>query len=224
MAFEDLREQLKDRANEAMAKIQESSTFNTLRERYESQTPSVQRLIVIAGITLTILMILSIPMSYISSGSEYLSQFDENRQLIQGLLRAARSAKEPPALPPPQTPESLQGSIQRVVREAGLLPDQVGPIASMPGEVYKEFAPPGVSHTAMTVQLKKLNVDQILEIGNMLQNMAPGVKLIGIEVVQSEGQTHYYDMIAAVMSFGMATPDVGEDSDATPSGRGAGKK
>lgn len=226
MAFEDLREQLKDRANEALAKIQESSAYNTLRERYESQTPAGQKLITAGGIGLLALFIFLIPYSYISSGSDSLITFDENRELIQGLLRASRSASEPPPLPPPMSADTLRSSIERMVREQGLLPDQTSPIENVPPDVNKGFAPSGVLHTAVAVPLKKLNLTQVIEIGNYLQNgLGPGTKLMGIDIVQSAGQTHYYDMILQVVSFGIPSLGGGDDDAATgaaPKGRPRG--
>lgn len=219
MAFEDLREQLKDRVSEALAKIQESSAFNTLRERYESQTPTGQKLITAGGIVFAVLFVLMIPYSYISSGSDSLVAFEENRELIQGLLRASRSASEPPPLPPPMSTDTLRTSIERMVREQGLLPDQTAPIENVPPDVNKGFAPAGVLHTAVAVPLKKLNLNQVIEIGNYLQNgLGPGTKLMGIDIVQSAGQTHYYDMILQVVSFGIPSLGGGDDEGGTATG------
>lgn len=205
MAFEELREQLKDRAAEAMAKIQETSAYNTARERYESQTPAVQKAITLGGVGLAIFVVLMFPYSYISSGSESLTQFEENRELIQGLLRASRSAKEPAPLPPPVSPDTLKSSVDRVLRDAGLLPDQVGLIEGIPESVIKDLAPAGVIPTGVVARMKKLNLSQVIEIGNFLQNMGPGMKLLAAEVLQSAGTTHYYDYTVQIVQFGLPT-------------------
>lgn len=210
MAFEDLRERLKEQASEALAKIQETSAFNTLRERYESQTPPVQKAITVAGVAFIILFISSCPMSYISSSSDNLAAFEENRELIQGLLRASRSAKEPSPLPAPMTYDSLRSSVDMVLRQNGLLPDQVGEMNSIPESEIKSLAPAGVIVTGVAATLKKLNLQQVIELGNIVQNMAPGVKLLGLDVHQSAGTTHYYDMILRVASFGLPVLDTAE--------------
>jgi hypothetical protein len=220
MAFEDLKEQLREQASEALAKIQETSAFNSLRERYESQTPPVQKAITLAGIGLFILFLSSCPMSYISSSSETLAQFEENRELIQGLLRASRSAKEPPPLPPPMSSDSLKGTIDGVLRQAGLLPDQIGEMNAIPDGELKGLAPAGVLTAGLAVQIKKLNLQQVIELGNLVQNMAPGTKLLGLDVVQSAGTSHYYDMILRVINFGLPAFDTGTDE----SGSGGSKR
>lgn len=222
MAFEDLREQLKERVTEALSKLQESSAYNTVREKYESQTPNRQKMILAAAGFFAALFVFMFPYSYISSGSDSLNQFEENRRLIQGLLRASRSANEAPPLPPPLSADTLRSSIERMVRENGLLPDQTSPVENVPGEVHKAFTPAGVLQTAVAVPLKKLNVEQVIEVGNLIQNgLGPGIKLMGIDVVQSAGQTHYYDMILQVVSFGMPAITGGGGEEEAPTG---GKK
>lgn len=219
MAFEDLREQLKDRASEALAKLQESSTFNSLRERYESQTPPMQKAVLAGGIALAFLMVLWFPMSFLSSGSDQISQAEENRDLIKGLLRASHSASEPAPLPPPMSADTLKSSVERVLRDNGLLPDQIGIMNPIPESANGGLAPAGVVTTGLAVQLKKLNVAQVIEIGNLVQNMAPGTKLIGVDVIQSAGTTHYYDLVLQILHFGL--PTMTDDTEAAPNGKGA---
>lgn len=220
MAFEDLRERLREQASEALAKIQETSAFNTLRERYESQTPPVQKAITLGGVALVLLFLSSCPMSYINSSSEYLTAFEENRELIQGLLRASRTAKEPPPLPPPMTSDSLRSSVDSTVRQSGLLPDQVGDMNAIPDGELRGLAPPAVVVSGLAATLKKLNLTQVIELGNLVQNLAPGVKLLGIDVSQSAGTDHYYDMVLKVVSFGLPPVDLsGPDTDSGKNGK-----
>ena len=94
MAFEGLQDQLKEKWAELSASVQESPAFNNLREQFESQTPLVQKAIVIGGSLFAVFMaIYLLPDSYISSSSAYMEQYEENRELIKGLLKASRSVK-----------------------------------------------------------------------------------------------------------------------------------
>jgi hypothetical protein len=203
LAFEGLREQVRDRWSELVSQIQETSAFNTLREKFESQSVTTQRLIMAGGALVLALFVLSFPYGYYSQSNEYLSQFEENRELIRGLLRASRSAGEPSPLPPPLGQELMRQEVNRIVRERRLLPEQVGDIQGIPGTPAKNLAPPIVMQNGLVVQLKKLNVAQIVEMATAFQNLAPGVKLIGLDVIQTAGQTHYYDMIAKIVHFGL---------------------
>lgn len=219
MAFESLREQLNEKWSELSAKIQETSAFNTAREKYESQTPSVQRAIVLGGLAIAALIILSFPMSYISSSSDYLGAFQDNRSLIQGLLHASRSAKETPPLPPPMPYEALRSNVDRTLREKGLVADQIGDMQAIPNNTPNGVVvPAAIVQTGLAVQVKKINVTQIIELANAIGNMGAGNKLIGMDIVQSMGQTHYYDVILKVMNYGLPVASV-EDEGPSHSGQ-----
>lgn len=222
MALENLRDQLREQMNEAWAKIQETSAYNTLRERYESQTPEAQKGIVAGAIAVGVLIVLSLPMSYISSSSDSLAAFEENRELIFGLLKAARSAKDPAPLPPPTTPDQLRSQIENLLRNNGIIQDQRGEMQDIPEDLLKRGLPPGVVPTGLAVQIKKLNLTQVLEIGNMIQGMSPGTKLLGLDIVQSAGQTHYYDIMARVVSYGI--PSFEDSEPEAPPARGGSRR
>lgn len=219
MAFEGLKERLKEQWNEISAKVQETSAYNSLREQFESQPVNTQRAIIAAVIAIVALFFLNIPYSYISESSDIMTQFEENRDLIRGLLRASRTANEAAPLPPPQTFESLRPSVEAVIREKRLLPEQVGDMQAVPGTPAPNLAPATITQNGIVVQLKKVNVAQIVELSNAFQNMGPGIKLIGLDIVQTAGQTHYYDMIAKIVHFGLENK-----SDEPDDNKGRGKR
>jgi len=227
VAFENLREQLKEQWADLSAKIQESTAFNNAREKFESQTPPVQRGIVTGAAVLSTLFLLSFPYGYWSTSSEYMDNFEENRELIQGLLRASRSAKTPSPLPPPMDSSTLRGRVQAILRTNSLLPEQIGEMNDLPSPAVPDLVPATVVQSGLAVQMKKLNLNQIVQLSTQFQNMGSGTKVMGIDIVQSTGQTHYYDVIVKVVNFGLPAiadsgPDVPEDTSrrrpARPSG------
>ncbi len=219
LAFESTKEQLKEQWADLSAKIQESSTFNNLREKFESQTPTAQRGIVIGLSALAVLFLLSFPYGYYSASQDYMNQFEENRGLIKGLLKASRSAKTPSPIPPPLDAGSLRGRVDAILRSNRLLPEQMGEIIDAPQAAVKEI-PATVVQTGVVVQIKKLNVKQMVALSTQFQNMGSGTKLIGLDIVQSAGQTHYYDMIAKIVNFGLPqVADAGPEEPAAPKGK-----
>jgi hypothetical protein len=211
MAFEGLTDQLKEQWAEIAAKVQETSAYNTLREKFESQPPTVQKGILAGGAALLVLFLLSFPYGYLSQSSDNMTQFDENRSLIQGLLRASRTAKEASPLPPPMDAGSLRATVERVLHERRLVPEQIGDIQPIPGAPAGDLAPKAVVQNGIAAQIKKVNVTQIIEIANAFQNLGLGTKLMGLDIVQSTGQTHYYDMIVRLVNFGL--PPVGVETE-----------
>lgn len=203
MAFESLKEQLKDNWADLSSKIQENSTFNNLREKFEAQSPTVQKAIVAGAGVLFGLFMLSFPWSYISESQTQMEEFEENRTLIQGLLHASRAAKEPSPLPPPISPDLLRSRVDMIIKDNRLIPDQVGDMQAMPDKPAKDLAPGFVVQTGLAVQLKKLNVEQVMNLAHQFQTMGPGTKLMGFDIVQSAGQTHYYDMIVRIVNFAL---------------------
>lgn len=216
MAFENLRDQLKEQWADLSSKIQESPAFNTAREKFESQTPTVQRAIIAGTAVVVALFFLSFPYGYLSTSSEYMTQFEENRSLIQGLLRASRSAKTPSPLPPPIEGDALKGRVSAILTQNRLLPEQMGEMQMMPDPPVKGI-PATVIQNGLAVQVKKLNLNQLIAIGTQIQNMGAGTKLMGMDVVQSAGQTHYYDVIFKVVNFGLPQiADSGPDEEERP--------
>jgi len=217
VALEGLKDQIKDQLTELAAKIQEHSLYQTARERFESQTIQVQRAIVIGGSLLAAAFLLSFPLGYISSSNDQMAIFEENRTLIQGLLRASRSSKESSPLPPPMSSDQLRSAVDRVLRDQRLVPEQIGEMQAIPGDPTQGLAPAMVIQTGLAAQIKRLNLSQVVAIATSMQNLGAGTKLIGLDVVQSTGQTHYYDMNVRVVNFGLPTgkEDSGDHSEPT---------
>ena len=203
MAFEGLQDRLKEQWAELSAKIQESSLFNTARENFESQTPPVQKAIIAGAISLVVLLVFSFPYGYLSESSDFMTSFEENRGLIQGLLRASRTAKESSPLPTPVDTSQLRELIQQVMREKKLVPEQIEPMQDIPGKPAKNLAPEVVVQNGVAATITKLNLLQIIDIGAALQNMGLGTKLIGMDIFQTPGQTHYYSVVFKVVNFGL---------------------
>jgi hypothetical protein len=222
VAFENLQEQLKEQWADLSSKIQESQTFNNLREQFESQTPAVQKAISIGSLVfVTFMLFYMLPFAYISQSSTNMEAFEENRELIKGLLNVSRSVKAPSPLPPPMNTGEIRGRVDGILRANRLLPDQIGDMQDIPAPAVRDMVPPSVIQNGLAFQLKKLNVSQIVSVTNAVQNMGNGVKLMGIDVVQSANQTHYYDVILRIVHFGL--PAIAESSEGA-TGKGAGAK
>ena len=177
-----------------------------------------QRLIVAVAFALVALFLLSFPYGYISQSNDHLAQFEENRSLIQGLLHASRAAKEPSPLPPPVPAESLKARAEAIMKESRLVAEQMGEMQVMPDRPAKDLSPAAVVQAGLAVQIKKVNVEQVMSLSHQFQDMGPGVKLMGFDIVQSPGQTHYYDLIVRIVAFGLPQMTL-ETEPAAPNGK-----
>lgn len=203
-----LLEKLRDQARDAWTRIQETSLFMSLREKYEGLSVRVQKAIILAGSLLAVLFLLSFPYGYISTSQTSLSSFEENRELIRGLLKASGSLKEPSPLPPEISSEDLSALITRSLEEFHLVPEQVGGVQPV-SEKVTNLVPDQVKQTGVSVSLKKLNIKQIVEISHRLQTLNPGTKVIGMDI-KANATSHYFDVVYKIASFSIPTVSVPE--------------
>lgn len=204
MAFEDLKDQLKDQLAELRSKIEESPAFNTLRERYETLSPNAQ-FGVKAGFAVAVLLIMIwFPYSYFSTASDNVSIFEDKRTLIRKLLRASRSATEGGSVDNPPAVGQLIENIRADLGSFSLLPEQIGDVSTLaPDALGGRYAPKEIDQEGIGVNLKKLNLKQVVEIGHRLQNSAPGVRLVGMEVRAGSPDPHYFDVLFKMARFSL---------------------
>lgn len=212
-----LLEKLRDQALELWTRIQETSLYMTMRERYDSLNSRAQKAIVAVVFILAGLFLFSFPYSYISSSQSNLEAFEENRGLIRDLLKASRTLKEPSPLPPEMPAEQLTAIVTRSLEEFHLVAEQVGPVQPI-NEKVTNMVPDQVKQTAVSLQLKKLNLKQIVEISHRLQTLNPGTKVIGMDVKEN-ATSHYFDVTYRIASFSVPVAEVPE----TGSFHGKGK-
>lgn len=198
-----LLEKLRDQARELWGRVQETSLYMTLREKYESLSIRTQKAILFIGLIGTLLFLLSFPYSYISSSQNSLSSFEENRSLIRGLLKASTTLREPSPLPPEIPADELGTLITRALEEFNLVPEQMGGVQPI-NEKVTNLVPEQVKQTGVSLTLKKLNVKQIVEISHRLQTLNPGTKVIDMDV-RENATSHYFDVTYKIASFSVPT-------------------
>lgn len=200
MNFDSLKEQLADQARELWGKIEESSAYITLKERYDGLSPRLQQMIVGGAVALLILFVLSFPYSYVSDAQANLGDFENNRQLTENLLEASRSLHETPPLPPGMDTDMLKAQVKRVASQARLLPEQIGEMSPLSGKITS-LAPAIIDQNGISVRLKTLNLRQVVDVSHMLQTITSGIKVIGMDVTQSAAKGNYFDVVYKLVSF-----------------------
>lgn len=220
MNFESLKEQLRDQWAELWGKIQENSTFQTAKERFEALSLNTQRLIIVGTAVLAVLFILSFPYAYVSTSDESMLSFEENRSLIRDLLQASRTMREPSPLPAAMGVEGLRNSLQSIITESRLVPEQIVGIEPAKAKPAGSLAPGVVQQDGLVVTLKTLNLKQIVDLGHRFQALNSGVKVMSIDVVRSAGQTHYYDVVYKVVTFSLPNLMENLEADQPRGGKG----
>lgn len=222
MNLDDLRDKVRENVAALWGRVQESTLFNNLKEQYETWPASVQKTVLISASVLGLLILLSIPYSYIDSASTAIEEYNENRLLIRDLLRVGRAAKDPPPLPPGLSQGDLQAQVQPLLNEFSLTPEQLTPVRPLSERPAAALAPTVIHQEGVAVQLKKLNLHQVLDIGRRMATLSRGVKITGLEVVANAEDNHYFDVIFKLVSFSL--PQATIESEPNKPGQGLEKR
>jgi hypothetical protein len=192
MAFEELRERIQSESKAQWESFQQSSLYIQVKERYENLTPVMQKVTLVGFSLFFAYLVLSIPLGYYSQSSTYVSEFEEKRQLIRDLLKSSREAQESPNLAIPPSVDSLKAQIETQIQSAKLLPEQNAGTEIL-GEKPK-MIPGNLSQGVLRVQLKKLNVRQILDLGHQFQTVNSSVKMTDLVMQANPEDPRYFDV------------------------------
>lgn len=219
--LEDLKDKLTETFNKIKDAVEESSAYNSLREKYDTLPATTQRGILIGAAVVAALILLSIPYSFLSSSGQYVGEFEEHRALIRALLRT-RSLGGGPPLPRGLSSNEIETRVKMTLNQASLLDTQIDKMEGLSeGEPQSHLAPPNVLQQGLRVKLKKLNLRQVLDLGHQLQNLDESLKMTGVEIKASSDDAHYFDTIFTLISYSL--PESVEKSEKEGS-RPRGKK
>lgn len=202
--MDDLKEQLKASFSKIGSKIQESPSYSQAQDRYESLSPSGQKLVWVAGTIFVLFVLLFYPLSNLSTSQASLSLFEEKRNLIRELFRTYREASSAPSVAIPPNYEALKASINAVLTKADLLPEQnLGVIES---SIEGKLIPQSLVAHALEVKLAKLNLKQIVDIGSSLVAISESVKMKDLSMRAHPQDTRYYDITFKLYSLNVPEP------------------
>lgn len=219
MNIEDLKDNLKSQFNQSWSRIQESSTYNQLLDRFENLSPSAQKLTLMGAGALLALIVISIPYSYYSQSTEHVMVYEDKRSLIRELLKVTRESSEVPDLPSAPSAEILKSNIENQLRSANLLPEQMKSIEVITAET--RLIPRGLLEAGLKISLSKLNLRQIVDIGYNIQAVSPSVKMSDMNLIANAEDPRYFDVEMKLVT--LAVPqvhvDAEPDEEAGPKGR-----
>lgn len=218
MNLDDLKDSLKSQLGQTWSRIEDSSAYNQLKDRFENLTPPQQRLALMGAGALLALTIISIPYSYYTQSSDYVTTFEDKRSLIRELLKVTRESNEVPSLPPAPSAEMLKSSIENQLRIARLLPEQMKGIEVMNAET--SLIPRNLLETGLKISLGKLNLRQIVDLGYSIQSVSPSVKMSAVQINANSEDPRYFDVEMKLVT--LAVPQVQMDIPEPPED-GAGK-
>ncbi len=201
--FDDLKDQLTVKFNRLKDSIEESSFYNSIREKYETLPVTTQKGLLVGGILCLVVLLLSIPYSFISSSNNYITEYEETRHLIRALLKTRNLGGGPP-LPKGLSTSQMGEGVKTNLSQSELIDDQLDRMITLPeGDKTSHLAPPNVTQQGVQVLLKKLNLQQVISIGLQLQNIDESIKMTGLEIKAATDDVHYFDVIYTLISYSL---------------------
>lgn len=203
MAFEELRESIKDNIQTKWAEVQESAAFISLREKYDDLTPNAQVFLkafsAFCGVAFVFWMILGL----FSDAAVQTKDFEESKTIIREMLKLKRDMAQAPRAPSPPPADVLKSRADKMVEAFGLAPEQIDEVAKkdFSQDPQSDLIPSSVTQSGVLVSLKKLNLDQVVDIGYRLQGLHTAVKLAGLDMKANSDDKHYYDVMYTMIGY-----------------------
>lgn len=220
MNLDDIKDNLKSQVGQIWSRVEDSSTYNQMKDRFENLSPLQQKLTLVGAGALVALFLVSIPYSYFSSSSEYITTFEEKRGLIRELLKVAREVSEVPDIPTPPPGEVLHSDIERQLKTANLLPEQIKGIQVIPAQT--SLIPKSLLEAGLQINLAKLNIKQIIDIGYGIQRISQSLKMNDIHLSANPEDPKYFDVEFKVVT--LAVPQAHIEPPEPTSGPGSIRK
>lgn len=222
MNLDDLKDRLRTEWGQLRERLEESSAFNNLRDRYQDLNPTSQKALVIGGLVLIALILLSVPWAPFETSRENMTQFEDKRGLMRDLLRVQKEINETPNIAVPPPAESVKGRIQSDLQTAQLMPEQIRGVSVLPATASASIGL-AQSDGSVEVSLAQLNLKQIVDLGYQFQSIDPSVKMKDLIVHANALDARYFDVIYRLVVLKVTQEEAAPAEEPPPKKKGRGR-
>jgi hypothetical protein len=205
--FSDLKEKILESLQQLLARIQENSLYIQLMERYRNFNPFVQKLLIAGGVFFLGFAIYLIPDSFVTSSKTYEESFQVNRRLIRDLFRTARN----PVIRTEQFKglsfEEMRSMIDSQITSTQIIESQKGAYVPVNKPLAGKLVPGAIQQEGLSIELKKLNLTQIVQLSQKLSVMHPNTKLAGVDIQADKEDPHYFQVKFTMSSLSLPMKD-----------------
>ncbi|MES2801114.1 MAG: hypothetical protein V4654_01360 [Bdellovibrionota bacterium] len=190
--LEELTEQLKSTLQSGWERIQESESYSQLSDKYQSLSPSGQKVaqavtaLIIAGV------VFYSPISQLQISNELMAQFEDKRTLIRDLFKTYRDSSGGLQMAPAPQAAELISTIQSSLQNSKLIPEQI--VAVDVAQAEGRLIPSSLQQGVVEVKLAKLNLRQVVDIGLQLANISSAVKVKDMLMQANAEMAGYFDV------------------------------
>lgn len=192
MAFDDLKERIKNSAETLGDRLTESRLYQSLNDRYENLSISQQRIVKFLSLLTFAFLILLSPVGQLLSSYELEADIESKRDLIRKMIKTRRTMSNLPDIPPVINADSVRTDIEFQFKSMNLLPEQIKKI-SVDNSPRAHSIPAKKVSYGIDVALEKLNLKQVHSIGHRLQAINPSLKLLNLNIKLNSQDKRYLD-------------------------------
>lgn len=202
--LEELQDQLKSTFLTAFEKIQESEAYNQLSDKYQSLSPSGQKVAQVLTAVLVAGILFYSPVSQLQISSELLAQFEDKRTLIRDMFKTYRESSGALQMAPAPQSAELITTIQSSLQSAKLTPEQI--ISVDVAQAEGRLIPTSLQQGVVEVKLAKLNLRQVVDIGLQLAGISSAVKVKDMVMQVHAEMSGYFDVSYKLYSLKVPEP------------------
>ncbi len=202
--LDEIRDYIKENFSEFIAKTKETELYQKGDEKYQSLSPSGQKMARYVSTILLIFLLVFYPVSQLQISHDLVADFEVKRELLRDLFKTYRESSAHPALPVPPQGGELVSIVQSTLSSSQLLPQQIVDVAIQ--EPEGRLIPQKLVNGVVAIKLSSLNIRQAVDIGTQLANISASVKVKDLELVATEGKTGYFDVTYKLYAFNVPQP------------------
>ncbi|HRK08122.1 MAG TPA: hypothetical protein PLZ57_10165 [Pseudobdellovibrionaceae bacterium] len=206
MNLDELKDRLIGVLQSIGSRIEESELYARLREKFDTLSAPIQKVIVGSVVTLILLIIFAIPYSMYSNGSDTILYHEDHRDALVEMYRIEREKRLIPAPMSQLTAMDLPRSLESLALTANIPRDQVEAVnefdnATAPGGSAR--IPKSIQQRGARISFKNLNLTQIQQYGQKLMNLDPNARITGLEIQAGTQGAGYFDAAFKVVIFSL---------------------
>lgn len=198
MLLDDIRDRLKGDIAQFWDKIQESSLYVSLKDRYDTLSPTRQKIVSAVTIAIILIVVFMVPLGTFWSSSDLVTEYEAKRDLIRELLRANKEANEnSPDFAQPSTAD-VENQVKQALNQLNLLPEQIRSVMTVTntGTLVKSSIVDGI----VEVSTAQLNIRQVVTLGTSIARIQ-GTKLKDLIMNANQKDPRYFDALYRIVVF-----------------------
>jgi len=199
MLFEDQIEQIKEGLQILQARVQESSIFNRALERYNSFSPTFQKILLVLFFILLLFVVLAAPIASYKTSVENMSDFKIQKGLTQKIIDFSKSSSSLSPQPKKYFSSSLGQEVNQLAQSYSikLLPEQV----SVDSDRTRSKIVRSADQNNFKVSANKANIEQVTALAYSIKKLNKSLMISGLSFEASPSNPGYFDSTIKVANL-----------------------